>query len=1350
MRKVLYLFLAFHLFSLHVLSNVQSRFFVHINGENGLSQSNIKAIIQDSYGFMWFGTKNGLNRYDGQRILQFNCYDHVLKCGNNNISSLYEDEEHTLWIGTDEGVYLYNPTTDIFTFLNALTEQKESINTWISKISEDSNGDIWICAPKQGVFKYTKGKLYSHAIQGNRLPHDFCICPNGDIYAVSWYTGILKYNPQTQTFVQITQDSTGKSLLGLEVNTLSLQHDYIIMSVQNGDLKKYNTRKNLLTDITLQSFKNTFTRFATVYGDEIYAGTHDGLYILNEKKGTVEHFKQNLLNPSTLSDDIICTIYKDNEDGLWLGTMFGGVNYQPKNTLVFQKHLHDTEKKTLSSCRIREITEDIKGNLWIGTENAGLSFMPLHTHQLKHIPITGSKPNNQTTVTVSSDGENVYCSMFKDGMVVIDSKGHSKFYHDHELNISSGCSLYALYTDKEGTLWAGSDNGVFYTQKGNYKFTALPQMQGQWVFDILQDTNGTFWFATMGNGVWRYDPATQEIRQYTNSENEDGNTISSNSVSSIMQDSKGNIWFSTDRGGLCRYEISKDRFTRFSIQEGMPDDIAYKVLEDDHGYLWFGTNRGLVRFKPDNKDISVFTVNDGLSSNEFNYKSAFKGSDGNFYFGTIEGLISFNPNFQEEENSIPPLYITRFSIYNEEMTVHKPNSPLKQSILNTQEITLPYNQANINFDIAMLSYSTAQTNKYYYKLEPIDKQWIRTNSENNISYANLPPGSYELHLRATPKNGVSANDIKYATRKLSITVLPPWWRSTWAYCIYIILAICAYTLWFHWYRKHKHKQFKEQQRLFESEKEKELNQNKIDFFTEIAHEIRTPLTLINGPLEIIQEMNIQDAKLAKNLNVIAKNTKRLLNLASQLLDFQKMGANKMALNLETVNVSELLQETVNRFEPTYTLQHKELQIEQIHLNVMAKIDKEAITKILSNLLNNGLKYGQHLITVNLSKSESFFSVSVSSDGEKIAKERAEQIFEPFFQSVEKRYEKQGVGIGLTLARSLALLHKGSLMLDTTQPNNTFVLTIPLNLSEEEANLDEPMIQTNLPLNETTSSEEYTKGTTILLVEDESNILAFMKERLQESFIVETALNGKIALDILHKEHVDIVISDVMMPEMDGYELCKEIKSDINLSHIPIIFLTAKNDIESKIKGLQIGAEAYIEKPFSFDFLEAQIRSLLQNRQKERKAFSKRPFFPIQNMQMSKEDEEFMQKVLDTINVNLRDETFNVERMADELCMSRSSLLRKIKTLFNMSPIDFIRLIRLKRSAELIQEGKYRVGEICYMVGFSSHSYFSKLFFKQFGMTPKDFEKQVASTRNKIRNSSDINIVDLIQGNKQNP
>lgn len=531
----------------------------------------------------------------------------------------------------------------------------------------------------------------------------------------------------------------------------------------------------------------------------------------------------------------------------------------------------------------------------------------------------------------------------------------------------------------------------------------------------------------------------------------------------------------------------------------------------------------------------------------------------------------------------------------------------------------------------------------------------------------------------------------------------------------------------------------EKQALFSIKKEKELYESKVEFFTEIAHEIRTPLTLINGPLETIRETEIEDPKLNKNLTVIAQNTKRLLNLASQLLDFQRIDAQKLTLNYEKTDIVELVKEITDRFEPTIMLNNKNLFIDIPERKITGLIDKEAVTKIISNLLTNAMKYANQNIQLKLTCTDTHFSVRVTSDGKKIPVEFSEQIFEPFYRMERNMQEAKGIGIGLSLSRSLALLHRGKLYLDIQDEKNAFELVIPLTRKETE---EEPAIRKETSpkepaeeIIESIESEQYT----LLLVEDNEEMIDFIADRLREDFQVEVARQGEEALEILKETYVDLVISDVMMPVMDGWELCKAIKTDINLCHIPIIFLTAKNDLQSKINGLKLGAEAFVEKPFSYDHLKVQILSLLENRRKEREAFTKKPFFPVRNMQLNKSDEEFMNKVIEIIEQNITQESFNVERMAELLYMSRSGMLRKIKMLFNLSPIDFIRVVRLKKAAELIQTGRYRLSEICYMVGVSSPSYFSKLFYKQFGVTPKDFEKQNQVKKEKLNLDQFLNL-----------
>lgn len=699
---------------------------------------------------------------------------------------------------------------------------------------------------------------------------------------------------------------------------------------------------------------------------------------------------------------------------------------------------------------------------------------------------------------------------------------------------------------------------------------------------------------------------------------------------------------------------------------------------------------------------------------------------------TINGLLAFSPRLNEM-GEVKDIFFTNLAIDGHEVTPSSPSSPLKKNIMLTDHITLTHDQANITLSLSSMLYSAVQENNYEYKLEPIDKEWHSTGTASEISYASLAPGTYHLHIRVLS----SASKEEYAERELTIEVLPVWWKSTVAYSIYILILIGIAVLSFRIYQQRQREKFAEQQKLFNIEKEKELYKRKVDFFTEVAHEIRTPLTLINGPLEIINETKISDPRLRKHLDTIGQNTRRLLSLASQLLDFRKVGTDHLKPVFENVNINKLLTATLERFEPAFAHNGKTLTISHTDENITANIDREAITKVLSNLFNNALKYSAHATSISMLKEDDKLRLTVLSDGTRIPQDNAEHIFEPFFRLNNAQEKRQmGSGIGLPLARSLVQLHKGQLYLDTTiTDGNAFVLILPLNITPTQAEKAEKVKELaaapDHPLEEkTTLTNENSRGRTILVVEDEEEIKEYMVERLQKSFIVEQAANGVEALEILQKEHVDLVVSDVMMPEMDGIELCHQIKSDIKLSHIPVVFLTAKNDTDSKIEGLKAGAEAYVEKPFSYEYLLTQIKSLLKNREKEREAFSKRPFFPIDNIQMSKEDEEMMQKVMNIINENINDEDFNVERLADLMYMSRSSLLRKIKQLFNMPPLEFIRLVRLKKAAELIQEGNHRVGEICYMVGFGNPSYFAKMFNRQFGVTPKEFEQQMTKLRRK--------------------
>lgn len=1289
--------------------------FNHIGPNEGLSSSYIKAITQDIYGFMWFGTKNGLNRYDGHTVKVYDCYDRHARRGNNNIGALYATPDGGLWVGTDRGVYIYRPDDETFTFLGTKTAEGIGAEDWVQDIIPDKSGNVWVLVPNQGVFRYYGDKVDFYPIIRDKvgdkdyLPVSLFVDKDNNVYSGTTRDGLYTYDrpankfrkmpgfeaPDNETILLIRQTFDGN----------------LALCTPSGKLFHYQPSTGEMVPLVVADEQEIFARAMICVDNEVWLGTQNGLYIINMISGSQTLLREANDGRSNLSNSTIYTLFTDRDGNMWVGTMYGGINFFQRNGFRFDRYTSGQMPSSLRSKRIRGIAEDKNGLLYIGSEDGGFSTFNPRTGEFA--PFS----NKDVALIIKNFRDTMYLGTVRNGIdVVVDGRvTENKFTDLH--GVDNKNSVYSFLIDNRGQKWVGSDWGVFRTKPGVFQISQVPELDQSWVFDIIQDSKGIIWFATMGGGIWKYNPSTDKFTQYPYDE-QASNGLRTNSISSIKEDSRGNIWFSTDRGGLVRYNPVDDNFITLSVEDGLPDNNTYDILEDSKGYLWFGTNRGLVKYHPETGKIKVFTTADGLLSNQFNHHSALASKDGWFYFGTLEGLIAFNPDSDNSSDTVPQVYFTNMSSGTREIKPDGIESPLLKSIFFTESVTLPHDFSPLTIEVSAPNYMPQGTLEFSYRLLPISNEWISI-TDRNISIANLAPGNYTLEVRVD-------NGNSYSERKLEIIVKSPWYATWWATALYVIFIVAiVYYLW-NRYKKNQDRKLHDKEQLYAVNKEKELYENKVQFFTEIAHEIRTPLSLIDAPLEAIEELNVDDKRVSRYVKVMRQNTQRLLNLTGQLLDFQKIGANQFDFKFERIDVTELVKETVERFEPTIQVKGKELTSDIPDKSIYAVTDRESVTKILSNLLNNAMKYGRKHISVALSSDETNMTVVVTSDGDKLMGETAVRIFEPFFQ-VNTQQDNNGVGIGLPLCRTLAHLLNGEISLsEDDRETNSFVLTLPLR--QEGVELETAPV-TNATMNEyvmeeaETTVEEPERSYSLLLVEDNDEMREFLSDQLSQNFVIDSCANGQEAIDKLKEHNYDLIVTDIMMPEMDGYELCRQVKADINRSHIPVVFLTAKNDLDSKLLALKCGGEAYIEKPFSIKYFRQQIFSLLENRKHERKAFLKQPFFSIDNMKMTKADEEFMNKVMKIITDNISDENFSVESMADVFCMSRSSLLRKIKTLFNLSPIELIRLIRLKKAAELIQEGKYRIGDVCFMVGINSSSYFSKLFFRQFGVTPKGFEKQ---------------------------
>lgn len=1299
-------------------------YFTIIGRDKGLSQTDVKAIIQDSNGFMWFGTRNKLNRYDGKSFQIFNCYDHAAQKQNNNISSLFEDRNKHLWVGTDKGVFILNPQNGIFTYVNTKTAEGIMMTDWIADIKEDQNGNIWIVVPNQGLFRYIQSakilKYYAfgeNSIPDHGNPQSLCIDQSNRIWIGTNGKGVYLYNENTDQFTQHLGDAQENTLAGENIYTMADDGEYLILGIHEGKLRKINKRKNMVVDVDAPEVHYKIIRCIAKVDNKLWIGTQSGIYMIDEDNKTV-HIHNDPMSSYSLSDNQISKIYQDREGGIWVGTNVGGINYLSSSVLNFTRYVPLSQKETISSKRIREIIEDNDQNIWIGTEDAGVNVFSPTENTFKKIgrDIGGKLTSEQSLSMLNVDG-NIWVGLFKNGLDIISSKDYSvRHYSGAQLGLNES-SIYALCEDKYGNIWLGNGWGVYKGNRETMEFVNMPEFGLCYIYDILEDSHGNMWIATMGNGIFKYNLESKKLKHYIH-DMSDEHSISSNSISSITEVSNGDVWFATDRGGICKYNNKENNFLRISLPEGLPDDTAYKIVEDKNSNLWFGTSNGLIQMSPQNlKDfnLNIYSTNNGLPSNQFSYEAALTSSSGELFLGTSEGLISFFPDKISRNNFVPPVYITYVHSKDQRSPDSLKSEESNNKFLGSSPIVLQYDQNNIELGFVALSYASPTANQYAYKMENLDKEWIYTKDNQSVTYANLSPGKYKFTVKACNNDNVWNEQ----GASVEITILPPWWRTWIAYICYIIaISLCVLRI-NRYYSYVNKKKSQEKLRLFESEKERELYSSKIDFFTNVAHEIRTPLTLINGPLEALGDMDIKDPQIRKNVDQMQRNVLELLTLINQILDFRKIDANKTTMNLINYNIATIVNDVYQEFLPMALSKNKTFQLTLQKENVYTRVDRASFTKILSNLFSNAVRYSDTFIETELNVSEKQFCLTVSNDGEIVPPDMTDKIFDPFYQLKKNANINASSGIGLSLARSLTELHHGTLTYQCHNNLNVFTLSIPIS---EAITQDDNLEMFDDPFTEPPSKQEK-----ILVVEDNLELLTFMVEKLSQSFSVEKATNGAEAFDIIGTKNISLVITDIMMPIMDGFELCKKIKTDIEYCHIPIILLTAKNDLNSKIKGLETGADVYIEKPFSFKYLITQLNSLLENRKREREAFIKKPYVTSQSIGLCKADEELINKIISIIQENITDSNFGVERLSEIISISRSSLHRKIKALSGTSPTDFIRLIRLKKASELIAEGRYRTGEVCYIVGINSPSYFIKLFQKQFGMTPKDFEKQQRMT-----------------------
>jgi signal transduction histidine kinase/ligand-binding sensor domain-containing protein len=1045
------LILVFFLLTAKML-HAQPYYFKHYQVENGLSNNTVFCSVQDHNSFMWFGTKDGLNRFDGY---SFKTYRHDVSnpqsLGSDKIHSLLSDNKVGIWVGTDRGLYRYDPVKEAF---NSITLTS---GMTISVLQMDHKGLIWILSGGK-IYQYNpiKNSLATVQMEASFSPtHLFCR-PNGEMIITSPDAQIAVYNLTARAFeTRYLLDKIHPSSIGWISAISETKDGQLLIGTTNQGLKLFNLKTHTLKDLATLNTDKTHIYVRDIKAsanEEFWIGTESGLYIYHHKDGNITHLQKQVGNPYALSDNAIYTLCADREGGIWTGTYFGGVNYYSPFASVFTKYFPGLQKNAISGSAIREICKDKNGNFWIGTEDAGLNKLDPRTGLFTSYFPNGQKYSiaHSNVHALLPNGNQLWIGTFEHGLDImnINTGLITKHYHAGRGNSLRSNFILCLYKTREGIILVATTSGLYSYNAKSDDFDLVPGLPVSFYNNIIQDSEGSIWAGTYNSGLFNFKLGDGTFRNFISKDN-DKTSLRNNTVNGIFEDSRKNIWVATDGGGLALFNKKTSTFKSFTVIDGFPSNFPFRMQEDSSHNLWISSTAGILRFNPETKVVKAYTREDGLLTDQFNYNSSFKDTDGRLYFGSVKGMISFLPEQLNTTTATAQVFLTGFQIDNTENQRQLTKSVSGKSMLYTKEITLQHNQSSFSIDFAALSYIAPEMTEYAYKMKGLYNNWEYLKTNRKVYFTKLAPGKYVFEAKSMISGSKlwSTNNVQ-----LHITILPPFWKTPQAYLLYAIVIIGLVSVLVWEYHKRTESRNKRRMEIFEHKKEKEIYQAKIEFFTNVAHEIRTPLTLIKGPMEKLLKLSreVHSDPIEKNLRIMDRNTERLLNLTNQLLDFRKTEISGFSLNFVKANISDLLRDVNLQFQ--FAAEQKRLHYAMIlpEKDLFAYIDLEAFYKIMSNLIDNAIKYGKSIVEIKLFVQEQNdeFTILVKNDGSKIAADLKDKIFEPFFRAKETEM-KQGTGIGLSISKSLTELHKGELSLTENEGDyNIFAARFPIHQTME--------------------------------------------------------------------------------------------------------------------------------------------------------------------------------------------------------------------------------------------------------------------------------------------------------------
>ncbi len=1369
--------LLLHIGSLMAFAQERDYFFRHLSSDEGLSHNSVYAILEDDYGFLWVGTRSGMNRYDGNT---FRTYD----LGNSSlrdayINTLFKDSQGRFWVGTQEGgAYLYQHEEDDFLPCNFL--QNDSSHISISNIlcfAEDSKNAIWVGTQGGGLNIFNEEKrdfepvVYSNplnsGLNAGRIRN--ILIESDTLFWLGTLDGLFRFNSLSNSIHPVLFQGRFLSARIQKMfddghGTLWLGTDRgLILYQKSGRSLEYLTTENsrLSNDMIVDIVRSP--------GGEILIATDGGgLNIFNPVSREIVHEISDPNNPNSLSNNSVYKIYFDRYKGLWIGNYAGGLNYSSKFDWKFKPIRHRlNDEQSLTDNHVRSFMQDRAGNIWIGTLG-GLNLFDPVSEKFTSYSVNkenSSSLSSNTVLCIHEDSsEMLWLGTYGGGISILDKKRRKfrKFSHPDDKNESlQKASIYSIIEIPGNKMCFTSLGGIYIFDKSSNqlrRYTSTNStLSNNTVKSACLDQNGILWLGT-NRGLNRLDPETEEIRVFVHSPG-DSSSLIHNRVLSIYEARDGNVWIGTEGGGICILDPVTESFRFLLRRENLPN-VVYAILQDNTGMFWFSTNKGIVSMAIEESRFRTYSAADGLQGNEFYQNSALRSRDGKIYFGGIDGFNAFYPGDLVINTHPPVVVLTGLSISNRPVAVGEPDGPLIKQLFLTERIRLPHKNSNFSIHFSGLGFINKGKYMYSWKLLGFEPEWTDFADIMQANYANLRPGEYTFMVKAMNSDRI----VSEFPTILKIRILPPWWKSWWAFLIYASLILGSFLLFMRYntaWVQVKHQLILERKG---KEQIEELNQMKLRFFTNISHEFKTPLTLILGHLDNLIS-NTADNQ-TETLNNIGKNAKRLLLLINQLLEFRKAENGLMKLNASKGNLGVFLRGIGESFEELARSKNITFEYSVSEESHEVWFDAEKMEKVMFNLLSNAFKCTPdggtirliYKVTTNSCLTESSGNtpnaeISVADTGIGIPEEYIDRIFERFFHSSWKDappVKSESSGIGLAFSKRLVELHHGTITVRSLPDiGTTFTVTLPLgkdHLSDEEIK-EELMYHFKMDYSALSEKGVYNTPLTdpalltddkkpiLLIVDDNPDVAQILFDKFKSRFSVLSGSDGREGLELALRYLPDIIISDVMMPVMDGIEFCAKVKENLFTSHIPVILLTAKSGEESQISGLISGADAYIAKPYNPEVLKATVENLLESRKKLRLKFSGKVDYVLSEVTSNKLDEEFLQKIISQIEKESDMESVDVIGLCREIGMSRSALYRKLKALTGSSIQDFVRVVELRKAARMLLDSSLSISEVAFQCGFTNAKHFSTSFRKQFGKTPSDFRTENRSVRLGLNNNS---------------